>query len=122
MLAILTSLILALAGRPIIDFLTTSEPVRAIAYQHLPWAAITAISGCLAFLMDGVFIGAAWSKAMRNRMLLAFAGFGLCLWSLMPLAGNTGLWLSLNLFLFLRGVLLAIAVPKLRAQSFRASQ
>jgi putative MATE family efflux protein len=121
-LAILTSLVLALAGRPIIDFLTTSEPVRAIAYQHLPWAAITAISGCLAFLMDGVFIGAAWSKAMRNRMLLSFAGFGLCLWSLVPVAGNTGLWLSLNLFLFLRGVLLAVAVPKLRSQSFRASQ
>jgi MATE family multidrug resistance protein len=59
---------------------------------------------------------------MRNRMLLSFAGFGLCLWSLVPVAGNTGLWLSLNLFLFLRGVLLAVAVPKLRSQSFRASQ
>jgi len=120
--AVVTCGVLVGFGRPIIDFLTTSDAVRAGAYQNLPWAAITAISGCLAFLMDGVFIGATWSGAMRNRMVMAFCGFLLALWALVPLAGNTGLWLSLNVFLFLRGLLLALRLPALRDQIFRPSQ
>ncbi|MDB5522912.1 MAG: family efflux transporter [Rhizobium sp.] len=117
-LAVATSLIMMAFGPPIIDFLTTTQAVRDIAYQHLPWAGITPISGCLAFLMDGVFIGATWSHAMRNRMILSFLGFAIALGLLVPLAGNTGLWLSLNIFLILRGILLAIRVPKLRDQIF----
>ena len=42
---------------------------RPIVY--IPWAAFTAVSGVLAFQMDGVFIGATWSRDMRNMMLLS---------------------------------------------------
>ena len=42
---------------------------------YLPWAAFTALSGVLAFQMDGVFIGATWSRDMRNMMLLSFLVF-----------------------------------------------
>jgi putative MATE family efflux protein len=121
-LAILTTLVLVIFSRPIIDFLTTVESVRDIAYQHAGWAVITPIAGCLAFLMDGVFIGATWSHAMRDRMILSFIGFVIALLALVPLAGNTGLWLSLNVFLVLRGILLAISVPKLRDQIFLPAQ
>ncbi|MBL0371851.1 MATE family efflux transporter [Rhizobium sp. KVB221] len=121
-LAIFTTLGLLAIGRPAIDFLTTVESVRVVAYDHLGWAAITAVSGCLAFLMDGVFIGATWSHAMRNRMILAFAGYCVALAVLVPLAGNTGLWISLNVFLILRGILLAVRVPALRDQIFRPAQ
>jgi len=117
-LAVATSLVMMALGRPIVDFLTTVQSVREIAYQQLPWAVITPVAGCLAFLMDGVFIGATWSHAMRNRMILSFVGFVIALVILVPLAGNTGLWLSLNIFLLLRGILLAIRVPKLRDQIF----
>jgi Na+-driven multidrug efflux pump len=96
--------------------------VRAIAYQHLPWAAITPIAGCLAFLMDGVFIGATWSHTMRNRMIMAFIGYAAAVYLLVPVAGNTGLWLALNLFLLLRGILLAVSVPTLRDQIFLPAQ
>jgi MATE family multidrug resistance protein len=117
-LAVLTSLVLMASGHAIIDFLTTVPEVREIAYRHLPWAAITAISGCLAFLMDGVFIGATWSHAMRNRMILSFIGYVIALALLVPAGGNTGLWIALNIFLVLRGVFLAIGVPKLRDRIF----
>jgi hypothetical protein len=42
------------------------------AARYLPWAALTAVAGVLAFQMDGVFIGATWSRDMRNMMLLSF--------------------------------------------------
>jgi MATE family multidrug resistance protein len=121
-LAAVTSLVLLASGGPVIDFLTTVPEVRAIAHQDLPWAAMTGLTGCLAFLMDGVYIGATWSHAMRNRMILAFMGYLAALAMLVPVGGNTGLWLSLNVFLVLRGVFLALGLPKLRDQVFRAAQ
>jgi putative MATE family efflux protein len=117
-LAGLTTLTFLAVGNPLIDFLTTVPEVRAEAYAHLPWAALTALSGFLAFHMDGVYIGATWSHAMRNRMLMAFAGYCLALALLVPAFGNHGLWASLNVFLVLRGLLLLQRLPGLRDGMF----
>ena len=118
-LACLTTLVFLAVGSPLIDFLTTVSEVRATAYEHLPWAALTAVSGFLAFHMDGVYIGATWSHAMRNRMLLAFIGYCVALAMLVPPLGNHGLWMSLNVFLVLRGLLLLHRLPGLKAGLFR---
>ena len=117
-LAALTTLVFLAIGNPLINFLTTVPEVRAEAYAHLPWAALTALSGFLAFHMDGVYIGATWSHAMRNRMLMAFAGYCLALAVLVPAFGNHGLWASLNVFLVLRGIFLLMRLPALKAGAF----
>ena len=117
-LAALTTLLFLAIGSPLINFLTTVPEVRTEAYAHLPWAALTAISGFLAFHMDGVYIGATWSHAMRNRMLMAFAGYCLALAVLVPTFGNHGLWASLNIFLILRGILLLMRLPALKTGLF----
>ena len=113
-LAVLLTLVFFAIGDPLIGFLTTVPEVRIEAYEHLPWAALTAVCGFLAFHMDGVYIGATWSHAMRNRMLMAFAGYCLALAVLVPAFGNHGLWASLNVFLVLRGLLLLQRLPGLR--------
>ncbi len=120
-LALVSCLFFLVFGSAIIDFMTTAADVRAIAADYLPWAAVTALTGALAFQMDGVYIGATWSREMRNMMLLAFAGYGLSLALFVPLFGNHGLWLSLNLFLALRGLLLLARLPARVAQSFTES-
>jgi multidrug resistance protein, MATE family len=107
-----------LSGSSVIAFLTTAETVRAAAVEYLPWMALTGITGALAFQMDGIYIGATWSKEMRNMMILSFVGYVIALEVLTPLLGNHGVWLSLNLFLFLRGVTLAAATPRQIRQSF----
>jgi MATE family multidrug resistance protein len=117
-LAGFTTLVFLVIGHPLIDFLTTVPEVRLAAYEHLPWAALTALSGFLAFHMDGVYIGATWSHAMRNRMLMAFGGYCLALALLVPWLGNHGLWMSLNVFLVLRGLLLLQRLPGLKAGMF----
>ncbi|HCL66783.1 MAG TPA: MATE family efflux transporter [Rhizobium sp.] len=121
-LAIISCCFFLLLGDTIINFMTTAEEVRSVAAQYLPWAATTAITGALAFQMDGIFIGATWSREMRNMMLLAFAGYCVSLAVFVPLLGNHGLWLSLNLFLAMRGVFLLALVPSRIAQSFTESQ
>ncbi|RYC10372.1 MATE family efflux transporter [Ciceribacter ferrooxidans] len=120
-LALVSCLFFLVFGSAIIDFMTTAADVRAIAADYLPWAAVTALTGALAFQMDGVYIGATWSREMRNMMLLAFTGYGLSLALFVPLFGNHGLWLSLNLFLALRGLLLLARLPARVAQSFTDS-
>jgi MATE family multidrug resistance protein len=113
-----TTMLLLLFGTDVIALLTTTESVRVEAAKYLPWAALTAISGALAFQMDGVFIGATWSSAMRNMMLAAFVGYIAALALFVPLFGNHGLWLSLNLFLAFRGIFFALRLPALAGRQF----
>lgn len=103
-------------GADLIALISTAEDVRAAAIAFLPWAAFTAVSGVLAFQMDGVFIGAAWSRDMRNMMMLSLGVFVAALFTLAPAFGNHGLWASLHLFLIVRGLcLLAALGPRARA-------
>lgn len=110
------------AGVPIIEVLTTSEEVRQAAARYLPWAALTGLTGALAFQMDGVFIGATWSREMRNMMLLSFAAYCAALAVLVPTLGNHGVWIAMNLFLLMRGLFLLALVPRKTAQSFPSAQ
>ena len=100
------SLIFWLAGPAIIDPMTTSEPVRAVARDVLIWAALFPVAGTLAYQMDGIFIGATWSADMRNMMLLSLAVYLAVWWALSGPLGVTGLWLALLVFLGVRGLTL----------------
>jgi len=117
-LGLITMLLFLTFGTNVIGLLTTTESVRAEAARYLPWAALTAITGALAFQMDGVFIGATWSAAMRNVMLAAFVGYLAALALFVPVFGNHGLWLALNLFLAFRGIFLASRLPVLAGRQF----
>lgn len=101
------TLLFLLFGDRLVGLMTTAQDVRAVATHYLPWAAFTAVSGVLAFQMDGVFIGATWSRDMRNMMLVSLAAFVAALVALQPF-GNHGLWAALHLFLLLRGVSLLL--------------
>ncbi|MCO5147326.1 MAG: MATE family efflux transporter [Aquamicrobium sp.] len=114
---LLTGLFLV-RGDLLIAAMTTSPDVRDLAAAYLPWAAFTAVSGVLAFQMDGVFIGATWSRDLRNMMLASFAVFIAALALLVPAFGNAGLWGALHLFLLARGLSLAALLPKRTRAAF----
>ena len=107
-LAGLATAALLIFGDPLIAFITTAQDVRAAASAYLPWAALTAVTAVLAFQMDGVFIGAAWSRDLRNMMLLSLAAFIAALLPLTPAFGNHGLWAALHIFLLARGLSLLV--------------
>lgn len=110
MTAIVSSLLL-LFGDKIIHLLSKSEDVYLMAVQYLPWAVLTGLTGVLAFHMDGVYIGATWSRDMRNMMFFSLIFFFAVLYVAKPAMGNHGLWLSLNLFLSIRGLTLLALLP-----------
>jgi putative MATE family efflux protein len=109
------TLIFWLGGAGLVALITTSQDVRDVADVYLPWAALTPLSGVLAFQMDGVFIGATWSRDMRNMMLLSFLAFSAALFTLAPSLGNHGLWAALHVFLLVRGFSL-LTILRVRLQ------
>lgn len=119
-LAIVTTAVFFLAGSYAIALMTTAPGVRELAGIYLVWAALTPLSGVLAFQMDGVFIGATWSRDMRNMMLLSFALYLAALLGLGALFGNHGLWAALHVFLLVRGVSLYLVMRRRAATLFAA--
>jgi multidrug resistance protein, MATE family len=90
-------------ARPFVALLTGAPLVREAAMRSLGWAALMPLAGAVAFQMDGIFIGASWSRDMRDMMLLSLAIFLLCWAVLAPLLGNSGLWIAFLVFLAIRG-------------------
>jgi MATE family multidrug resistance protein len=105
-------------GHQFIALLTQAETVRHAAGISLFWAALVPLIAAPAFQLDGVFIGATWSRDMRNTMLVSLLIF-LGSWAvLMPIAGNSGLWLAFLIFLGTRGITLGLI---LRARQHQGS-
>lgn len=109
------------AGGAFIDFLTTNEGVRAYARDYLVFAALTPLAGALAFELDGVFIGATWTRDMRNMMLVSLGLYLACFYLGRPF-GNAGLWGAFLAFLVARGLTQWRRYLKLSAAAFPLAQ
>jgi MATE family multidrug resistance protein len=105
------------AGPLLIDAMTTNTDIRAVAREFLLYAAIAPVLGALAYTIDGVYIGATWSRDMRNLMVASFAIYLATWWALKDY-GNTGLWISILVFLSVRGLLQSTRYPALVRATF----
>ena len=109
-----------LAGPFFIDFITTDAAVRLFAREYLIYAAAAPLIGALAFAFDGIYIGATWTRAMRNLMLASLAIYlaALGLGGILTADGlsNHGLWLAFLTFLGARGAGQALLYPRLEAR------
>ena len=119
-LAVAAVLAFLLFGSLLVSVMTSAEEVRTEALRYLPWAAFAGLSGVLAFQMDGVFIGATWSRDMRNMMLVSLGAFVVALLLLQPSFVNNGLWAALHIFLLFRGLTL-LSILRLRLPGVQSS-
>ena len=110
--ALSASIFFAGLGTAIIDALTIDQTVRAIARTYLPWAALAPLAAVWCFQLDGIFIGATRTAAMRNAMLLSLGIFLIAWWTLTPF-GNHGLWASLYVLYAARTATLGYQFPAL---------
>ena len=76
------------------------------------------MSGVLAFEMDGVYIGATWSRDMRNMMLISIAIYLASWWVLTQSFGIHGLWMALLIFLGARGLSLWLMCGRRARETF----
>ncbi len=105
-----------LAGPALIDVMSTSPDVRVAAREYLVWAALAPVIGVASWMFDGIYIGATWTRAMRQAMIQSVAIYVVALFVLVPLLGNHGLWAALMVLNIARGVTLGWRYPRLEAQ------
>lgn len=95
----------------------TNASVTGITAQYFGWVAILGMLGYCSFILDGVFVGAGWSRAMFGTMLSALAKFVFLLALLMPL-GNNGLWIAFCAFFVARAGAQFMLLPRLIERDF----
>jgi MATE family multidrug resistance protein len=112
-----TTLVTLALGPWLIDLMTASADVRLVARDYLIYAALASVVGVFAFAYDGIYVGATWTRDMRNLMIVSLALYLATWWLTQPL-GNTGLWLAILVFFATRGALQAARYPKLARATF----
>jgi MATE family multidrug resistance protein len=115
--AIIT-LVYAVAGARFAASFSTDPAVIATTLIYYPWAVLLPVIGVTAFVFDGVYIGATWTRALLLTMVAAFAVFGATLLVAGPL-GNHGIWLAFTLFLVARAAGQALMLPRLERRTFQ---
>ncbi|MBK8082366.1 MAG: MATE family efflux transporter [Devosia sp.] len=120
LLALGLAIIWFLGGWFLIDFMTTSEPVRAYARGFLWIAALSSLTGMPAFVYDGILVGSTLNVVMRNGMVAALGIFLVAAIPLQAGLGNTGLWVAIHIFFVARAGFYWWALERKKAGLFTA--
>ena len=118
---VLLACVLAVLKAPYLDAMTTSAPLQAEASIYWPWLALLPVICIWAFLWDGVFIGAARTRTLRNTMMGSVSIYAPVLFLLSWVWGNHGIWAALVVLMAARSILLSLAWPALRRSVGTAS-
>jgi MATE family multidrug resistance protein len=113
LVALIAVVVFYLFGNEIVGLMTDQAPVLAVSANYMLWAAFLPITAVWAFVLDGIFVGATRSAALRNGMLISIALYFFSEWVLTQQFGNDGLWAALHIFLIARALALAVQVPAL---------
>jgi MATE family multidrug resistance protein len=116
--SLVMSMVLLAFRDSIINAMVAGEDVREAARTFFLWVALTPLAAVMAFLMDGIFAGATWTKDIRNMMLVSAAVFIAAWAALTPFFGNHGLWIAFLLFLVARSVTLVWQMRRLIPETF----
>lgn len=119
-LAVVTALLIALVylilGELFVRAMTDIADVRARASAFLPWLVLTPLVAVASYQLDGIFIGATQTRAMRNSVALSLLLYVAVALVAVRVGGNHALWASLMLFFVLRAILLYRHYPRLVAR------
>jgi MATE family multidrug resistance protein len=97
-----------LAGKLVLQLMTNNQEIIDGSLPYLSWIIIVPITSFVAFIWDGVYIGATVSTHLRNSILIALAVFLGVFYLTADKLGNHGLWLAFICFLAVRGIYLSL--------------
>ena len=100
-------------GPVFIDLLAKDAEVQAAGRVYLPWMIAAPIVGCAAWMLDGIFIGAARGRDMRNMMIISALVYVAAVIILIPIFENHGVWMALLVSFAARGITLGAKYPQL---------
>ena len=102
------TLIYALWGEECIGLLTDDKDVLAASIRYMGWLIAMPIISTLAFMWDGIYVGATAGKQIRNAMIYAAIAFVICYAGLHTVWGVQALYVAYFAHLLARVVYLSI--------------
>ena len=76
------------------------------------WLIIMPAFSCLAFMWDGIFIGATAARAIRNGMIWACASFYVCYFAFRGLMGIQALYMAYFAHLIARDIYMTVTARR----------
>lgn len=104
-------------GEMVIHLLTNIESIRTISADYLIWVIVLPFLSIWSFQLDGIFIGATAGNHMRNGMIISAICYVVCIYTLVPIWGNHGLWASYSIFLVMRALTLVVKYPEIEKKA-----
>ncbi|MEM9061952.1 MAG: MATE family efflux transporter [Pseudomonadota bacterium] len=116
-LSLMLGLLMFVLQTPLTLLFSNVPEVREATTTYFFWAALFPFVGALAFQLDGIFVGATETAALRNAMVVSTAGYlAISIWAL-DAHGNHGIWGAIWALLILRAVTLSALYPRLERRA-----
>ena len=100
------------AGEFLLRLMTSNIEVISASVIFLPWLLVMPALSCIAFMWDGIFIGATAARALRNIMILSAVGFFIGFFLTEWFIGVHALWVGYTLHLLIRSIFTTVMAPK----------
>ena len=97
----------------VINLISDLEEIRKLSSSYVIWLIILPLISSFCYQFDGIFIGASQTKELRNAMVFSVLSYLIISIVLTKLLFNNGIWISLCIFMVLRGLSLFYYINKI---------
>ena len=87
--------------------------IRTLSSEYSIWLIVIPFISSFCYQFDGIFIGASQTKELRNAMIFSVFVYLIISILLLKFLSNTGIWLSLCIFMILRALSLFYYLDKI---------
>ena len=99
---LIISIVYFLANQYVINLMSDIEKIRVLSSQYVIWLIILPFIASFCYQFDGIFIGVSQTKELRNAMIFSVFCYLIISIFLTKYFSNTGVWISLCIFMLLR--------------------
>ena len=110
---LIISIIYFLINKFAIQLMSNIEVIKSLSSSYAVWLIIMPLISSFCYQFDGIFIGVSQTKELRNAMIFSVFSYVVISLILADLLGNTGIWISLCLFMILRALSLYYYLDKI---------
>jgi MATE family multidrug resistance protein len=96
------SIIYFFINQYVINLMSDIEEIRKLSSSYVIWLILIPFIASFCYQFDGIFIGTSQTKELRNAMIFSVFCYLLISIILTNYLSNTGVWISLCLFMILR--------------------
>ena len=110
---LIISIIFFFTNNLVINLMSDINEIRELSSSYAVWLIILPVISSFCYQFDGIFIGASQTKELRIAMIFSVFSYLLISILLIKFLFNTGIWISLCIFMILRAISLFYYLDKI---------